>query len=368
MNTVFVMAEKKNEKVEKQETSEEGKAEGKANKGSPGLKNFLDAQNTLAVAIIAIFLGLIIGVAALPLILPPPVDQGGAGPVGGVEVLSPAVVSSKVLDYINANLLAEGVVAENAIAELFGTALYEITFNIPSDAGPNEATVFASVDGKTMFIAMANQTMFDLDTSLPKPEEPEPLQPVEVSADDDSFLGPEDAKVVVVEFSDFECPFCAAATGDHEILISRFKESDPSWEPSVPYLKELAAQGKIKFVFRDYPLSGHTNAQKAAEATECADEQGKFWEMHDTLFENQEAGAIDVTSIKQYAADLGLDTEAFNTCLDSGEMAAEVQSDLAAGSSYGVSGTPAFFVNGVLVSGAQPASVFEAIIEQELAK
>ncbi len=164
------MVGKKRKKVEKQESSDAGKAEGKAKKRLPNLKKFLDAQNTLAVAVIAIFFGLIIGVAALPLIILPPVDQSGTCEVCEVEVLQPTAAASKVLDYINANLLAEGVVAENAVAEFFGTALYKVTFSIPSEAGADEANVFVSVDGKTMFIAMANQNMFDLDVAPPKPE------------------------------------------------------------------------------------------------------------------------------------------------------------------------------------------------------
>ncbi|MDP6670190.1 MAG: thioredoxin domain-containing protein [archaeon] len=367
------MVVKKKNKIAKQKTSATTKSTGTTGRRLPNLKKFLDEQNTLAVAVIAIFLGLVIGVYALPMIMLP-TDQGGAGQAGVIEAAGPTAVASKVLNYINANLLAEGTVASNAVAEPFGNSLYKVTFSIPSQGGSDETSVFATVDGETMFITIVNQNMFNLDTPLPAPADPVPQDPpaqppaAEVSADDDAFVGPEDAKVVVVEFSDFECPYCAAAVGKHELLISRFKESDPSWEPAVPYLKELAAEGKIKFVYRDYPLGGHSKAQKAAEAAECAAEQGKFWEMHDLIFDNLEAGTIAVVNLKQFAVDLELDTEAFNTCLDSGEMAAEVQSDMAEGSSYGVNGTPAFFVNGILVSGAQPASVFETIIEQELAK
>jgi protein-disulfide isomerase len=184
--------------------------------------------------------------------------------------------------------------------------------------------------------------------------------------DDDAFLGPADAKVTVVEFSDFECPYCAAAMDLHEGLISQFKARDPSWEAAVPKLKELALQGKIKFVYRDFPLSIHRNAQKAAEAAECAKEQGKFWEMHDSLFEI--SGSLSVTAMKQIAKDIGLNSAEFDDCLDSGAMVPEVQKDLADGTSLGVSGTPAFFVNGTLVSGAQPFSAFEQVINAELAK
>lgn len=120
----------------------------------------------------------------------------------------------------------------------------------------------------------------------------------------------------------------------------------------------------------------HPNAQKAAEATECADDQGKFWEYHDLLFANQ--SALDVTSLKSYAAQLGLDTATFDDCLDSGKQTAEVEKDRQDGQSYGVGGTPAFFINGRFVSGAIPFTDyqdrtgatqpgFKSIIEQALA-
>ncbi|MFH1425229.1 MAG: thioredoxin domain-containing protein [archaeon] len=178
-----------------------------------------------------------------------------------------------------------------------------------------------------------------------------------VGADDDAFLGPEDAKIVVIEFSDFQCPYCGAVVGTHGALISQLKSKDPTWEAAVPKLKELAKAGKIKFVFRDFPLNFHQNAQKAAEASECAGEQDKFWEYHDKLFENQER--LDVNSLKTYASQLGLDSGKFNKCLDSGEMAEEVRKDLADGQKAGVRGTPAFFVNGELISGAQSFKAVE---------
>jgi len=119
-------------------------------------------------------------------------------------------------------------------------------------------------------------------------------------------------------------------------------------------------------VYRDFPLSFHQNAQKAAEAAECSGEQGKYYEFHNKIFENQ--SAIDVASLKTYASEIGLDQTAFDTCLDSGAMSAEVQADFADGQAYGVSGTPTLFINGTKIVGAQPFSVIEQAIEAELAK
>ena len=180
------------------------------------------------------------------------------------------------------------------------------------------------------------------------PSGPEPK--VEASADDDPVKGDKNAPVTIVEFSDFECPFCGRW----------FQQTFPAIDEK--YIKT----GKANLIYRDFPLNFHTQAQKAAEASECADEQGKFWPMHDKLFNEGEQGGVE--GFKKYAKDLGLDTGKFNKCLDSGEMAGEIRKDLADGGRYGVSGTPGFFINGVKVVGAQPFQVFEQVIEAELKK
>lgn len=187
------------------------------------------------------------------------------------------------------------------------------------------------------------------DAAPPTRTAPAPSPSIAASADDDAVMGSEDAPVTIIEFSDYECPFC-----------SRF------YTQTMPSLKKnYIDTGKAKIVFRDFPLGFHSFAQKAAEATECAAEQGKFWEMHDKLFENQ--SSLDIASLKRFAAELGLNTQEFDSCLDSGTMASEVQKDLSDGQSYGVSGTPTFFINGTKIVGAQPFGEFERIIEGELA-
>ena len=126
----------------------------------------------------------------------------------------------------------------------------------------------------------------------------------------------------------------------------------------------LLQQDKIRLVFRQFPLEMHKEAPKAAEAALCANEQGKFWEYHDTLFQNQQA--LSVENLKTYAGNLKLDTKKFNECLASGKMAATVKADMEAGAKVGVSGTPAFFINGVMLSGAQPFEEFKKVIDEEL--
>ena len=158
--------------------------------------------------------------------------------------------------------------------------------------------------------------------------------------------GPEDAPVTIVEFSDFECPFCKRIH---------------------PTLKQVmdAYDGKVRLVYRQLPLTSlHPNAQKAAEASLCAHDQGKFWAMHDAMFES--SGGLAVASLKATAADIGLDTAEFARCLDSGEKADEVATDLAAARELGLSGTPALFINGRYLSGAQPYETIARVVDDEL--
>ena len=120
----------------------------------------------------------------------------------------------------------------------------------------------------------------------------------------------------------------------------------------------------MKLVYREYPLPNHPNARPASEAGQCANEQGKFWPYHDKMFANQQRlGAPD---LKQYAIDLGLDSAKFNACLDSHKYGALIDADIAAGNDAGVNGTPAFFINGRMISGAQPFEAFRKIIDEEL--
>jgi protein-disulfide isomerase len=155
------------------------------------------------------------------------------------------------------------------------------------------------------------------------------------------------APVTIVEFSDFQCPYCVRA------------------RPAVKRVREVYGD-QVRFVFRHFPLDFHAQAQKAGEAAACAGEQGKFWEMHDLLWEN--SSKLQVADLKAHAATLGLDAAAFGACLDSGRHASLVESDLAAGQGYGVSGTPAFFVNGRPLVGAQPFEAFAQVIDDELAR
>ena len=183
-----------------------------------------------------------------------------------------------------------------------------------------------------------------------------PKEPVAITGE--PFKGNGTAKVALIEFSDYQCPFCSRYAKD-----------------VMPQIRaEYVDTGKIKYVFRDLPLSFHKQAFKAAEAAHCAGAQGKFWEMHDTLFDNQTALAPE--QLTTHARTLGLNEATFQQCLDSGKFAADINKDIADAGAVGITGTPAFLV-GVIqpdgrvkvvkrLSGARPYPDFKAAIDSAL--
>ena len=191
----------------------------------------------------------------------------------------------------------------------------------------------------------ARQTFLDrLKTKTPVTIALEPPRQ-QVAAGDGPVRGPASAPIEIVEFSDFQCPYCLAA------------------HPTVKRVLETYGD-RVRFVYRNYPLPNHPNARPAAEAAQCANEQGRFWPYHDRLFAN--ASKLSDADLKQAAAELGLDTGRFNACVDSHKFRASVDADLKAGQDAGVSGTPAFFINGRELTGAQPFEAFKRIIDEEL--
>ena len=170
---------------------------------------------------------------------------------------------------------------------------------------------------------------------------------IAVDPGDAAARGSAAAPVTMVEFCEFQCPYCQRVQ---------------------PTLRQLEARygNRLRLVYRHYPLARHRNAAKAAEAAECAREQDRFWPLHDRMFGQPDR--LGVADLKAHARAAGVDGAKFDACLDSGRHAARVRRDLAEAESYGSPGTPLFFVNGRLVSGAQPAAVFMRVIDEELAR
>jgi len=249
------------------------------------------------------------------------------------------------------NNMIKGIVAAIAIATfLGGYAVGNLGGDSDSLSADEIKEIISAVEAK----APAPQP-------VRAPTQPSAPQTFQVSLDDDPFKGNANAPVTVVEFSDFQCPFC-----------SRF------YTQTLPALQEnYIDTGKIKLVYKDLPLDNlHPNARPAHIAAECADEQGKFWEYHDVLFENQaqwsRLSSTDLSSqLNQYATSMGLESASFDSCLSSPSMADEVNADFLQAASYGATGTPTFFIgnekNGFIkLVGAQPYAAFQAAIDAQL--
>jgi len=170
---------------------------------------------------------------------------------------------------------------------------------------------------------------------------------IEVSYDPARVRGDPNAPITIVEFSDFQCPFCQRSHAVVKELLSKYA-------------------GQVKLAYRDFPLRQiHPQADAAAEAARCAGEQGKFWPFHDRLFETNRS--LDLAAFADHAAAVGLDQSRFVECLAADKFEAQIEQDLQDGTQAGVNGTPGFFINGVMVTGAQPLAAFEKVVEEEMA-
>jgi protein-disulfide isomerase len=189
---------------------------------------------------------------------------------------------------------------------------------------------------KTAYVKVLRaQTTVQIDLAPPR---------ANVEAADAQVLGPKTARVTLVEFADYECPYCQKVAADVKKLKADFGD-------------------KVSFSYKDFPLPMHSRAEKAAEAARCASKQNKFWEFHDEIFHSKE---LDVDQLKAQARALKLDSDQFDKCLDSGEEAAAVEHDRKEGLRLGISGTPSFFVNGHYLSGALDYATLRQVVEQQL--
>ena len=201
-----------------------------------------------------------------------------------------------------------------------------------------QALINQQRQGQMQKVVAELQKQANLKLDLPQPR-------ISVAAEGPS-RGPKDAPVTIVEFSDFECPYCGAAHDTVEQVMNAYA-------------------GKVRLVYRQFPLSFHPHAAKAAEASLCAADQGKFWEYHEVLFKNQKK--LDPADLKAHATQVGLDPQKFGQCLESGDKKKVVDADQQAGMAAGVNGTPAFFINGIFLNGALPIDEFKKVIDGELA-
>ena len=214
------------------------------------------------------------------------------------------------------------------------------------------------ISEKDLDDAIAKIELKILQNQLPTKQQSPPLK---ISEDNDPIIGNMDAEITIIEFTDFQCPFCA-----------RFHVQTL---PTI--MDEYINKGTVKLVFRDFPIQSiHPNALPASVAAECANEQKKFKEMHDVLFEKQNKWSNQnietvMNTFSQYASDLGLEEKAFDSCLKNGKYIEEIQKDLDDGRTYGISGTPGFFIGNdqigfIELKGAQPFENFKKVIDNQL--
>ncbi len=326
-----------------------------------GFLSFLETLGVTRVLIWGLVVGIIVGGVFAYAVLPrTAAPQGGVlpsenvAPVAVAHTLSKAEITEKTREYIlNNNMVIPGtsVVISNVTEE---NGLYRLMISLAIPGGPSQVVEsYVTKDGALFFPSFLDMTV-PIPTPPPTTVSVHPTQAPtqqqtalsERLVDDDPSIGPVDAPVTIVEFSDFQCPYCASAASVVHQIIDAYGD-------------------QVRVVYRDFPLTSiHPHAQKAAEAAQCANDQGRFWEFHDIIFANQAAMAVD--NLKQYAKDLGMDSDTFDECLDSGKYTDEVLKDIQDGVNAGVSSTPTFFVNTEMVVGAKPFSAFQQIIDSIL--
>ena len=246
----------------------------------------------------------------------------------------------KMVDFANSQGASSSLIEANDAG-----ALYEVVLSIDGQKVP----IYVTKDGESF-----TTTLIPFDLDNPTDTTNNQNSNIKISLDSsDPILGDSNAPISVIEYSDFECPFCERAYSN---TIASLKESD------------AFQNGEINLIYRHFPLNNiHPKAQKAAEASVCAQKQSKFWEYHDTLFENQNALAVD--DLKSYASDLGLNQAKFDSCLDNGEAKDKVDKDLISATASGGTGTPYFIIlnketeKTTSISGAVPYSQIESAIE-----
>ncbi len=298
----------------------------------------------LALIAVALFLG---GYVAHSFMSGVDSAQRGVSP----PALSMDAMAEKTFNYVAERFLKpQGIDGALLGVDKYGDSLYQVNFSLQRGGLTQNATVLVTTDGKLILLGNGGNIVDIIEDGG---RENETRREEHISSSEaDPYKGNADAPVTIVEYSDYQCPFC-----------QKF------WGETLPRIQsEYIDKGLVKFVFRDFPLSSiHPYAQKAAEAAQCAFEQGKFWEYHDRLFSDSRSWQREGSDeFKRIAKELGLDGSRFGECIDSGKYAGEVQRDLQDGIRAGVTGTPAFFVNGVVIEGAQPFAAFEEVIGAQL--
>ena len=283
--------------------------------------------------------------------------KGGA--VTNNTAVSEQEASSKILTFLSSRV--NGEVKLDSITQDKG--LYKLMVTYQGQTIP----LYATLDGTSLV-----SDLVPLDGSAAQGNAgTTPTGPVALSVGDAPVIGDANAKVTVVKFSDFSCPYCAAASGDNDELIAYMKQNNPAWEPVVTNLmKDYVATGKVRFAVK-YSM-GHSGGRPAQLVSWCLNEQGLYWKFYSKAFANQD-DVEDLAKMKTLAQGVGADMAKLQSCLDSEKYDARFDLEQNEGIQAGVQGTPAFFVGNeqdgfTLVSGAVPYSEIKSVIDVQLAK
>ena len=239
-------------------------------------------------------------------------------------------INKSVLDFINKKLLKPGIEAKIVnVSEENGFYIFELEFSKDGQIIGYD-TVYVTKDGRSLFIGRFNLTESEKKESQ-----------VGIDIEDEPWIGDQNATITIIEFSGYDCPYCA-----------KF---------ALETLPKILRNFSVKVVFKDFPVHGEV---KAHEAANCAREQGKYWEYHEILFKKQAEWRKNESKFIEYAKELGLNLSEFEACLDSGKYREEVLEDKEEGIKLGVRGTPTFFINGKMIAGAKPYEEFEKILKE----
>ena len=260
-------------------------------------------------------------------------------------------LQSRVMDFVNYRLVKPGVSAEvKSVDEMDQFYRFNLTFKQDGTEVAG-ASIYATKDGKYLILNLIElpEEVESGDTGKTVTPTPTPTTKTETKIDieNEPFKGDENAEIVIVEFSDYACPFCA-----------KF---------AINTLPKIMENYNVRFVYKDFPLPMHGEvAIKAHEAANCAADQGKYWEYHDILFQRQSEWKDNASKFIDYAKMLNLNVDEFQACLDSGKYREEVMQDVEEGKQLGIRGTPTFFINGERLVGAVPYEKFEEVIKRQL--
>lgn len=264
---------------------------------------------------------------------------------GSSASVSSQTAGSKLVDYLNTQVQGGGVTLKDVVKD---KSMYKVSVEYQGTAYP----FYVTLDGSS-FASSLSSFEGATPTAPTAPAKPVTIDAAQIS--DAPVKGSSSAKVTLVEFSDYQCPFCERFYSDaYKQIVSEYIDT-----------------GKVKLVFMNFPLSFHENAEPAARAALCfrkvkANSDAAYFQYHNKLFENQ--ASLSTANYKKWARELGGNGAQFDSCFDNNEFADRITAESAYGASIGISGTPGFFINGVPLVGAQPFSAFKQVIDAELAK